>query len=377
MEAEMKITKREGKCDEDTFWECVAEIGWPVEDNDICKAKLLRAWTMEFGTEFRKIFDEKYNAVYAEVEAYEKNVGQGKRGYYLSDDGLSDFCAHIVGLGRKVYDEEMEDKSKMLARAVASDYEESFSYCFPHTPNSSATFEEHCVTWSYELDQAKWSPLYEGETFEIHVLNIRENWNAATKGDWYEIDPEHYANWAKKYLPGISEFLEALPRGGSADVLEGRARATILKIYLEGLVDGNTDGALNFSEKALESWWHLYHLAEDVGCFRSAHAAMLPMTDNARHGGENLINDHRRLMGQMEGFSCMFHYKQIEEKEAPAVADDWITTEAFDKKLEDICIEITAIGLLQIPGVYDAVREELNNDVIKQLEDDRPEAESG
>jgi len=46
----------------------------------------------------------------------------------------------------------------------------------------------------------------------------------------------------------------------------------------------------------------------------------------------------------------------------------WVTDEMFDEKLREIC-ETT--DLLSIPGVYEVVREELNNEVLDALAQDR------
>ena len=45
-----------------------------------------------------------------------------------------------------------------------------------------------------------------------------------------------------------------------------------------------------------------------------------------------------------------------------------ITTEEFDRELELILDDMTGAQLLSIPGVYEAVSEEFNNQVIENWE---------
>jgi hypothetical protein len=52
-----------------------------------------------------------------------------------------------------------------------------------------------------------------------------------------------------------------------------------------------------------------------------------------------------------------------------------ITQEAFDAKLAEIMDESPASSLLSIPGVYEAVSEYFNNDVLAKLEEDHDEHE--
>jgi hypothetical protein len=52
-----------------------------------------------------------------------------------------------------------------------------------------------------------------------------------------------------------------------------------------------------------------------------------------------------------------------------------ITQEAFDAKLAEIMDESPASSLLSIPGVYEAVSEYFNNDVLAELEEDHDEHE--
>ena len=46
-----------------------------------------------------------------------------------------------------------------------------------------------------------------------------------------------------------------------------------------------------------------------------------------------------------------------------------ITNEQFDSKLADILSDMTGAELLSIPGLYEVVAEELNNEVLEALEE--------
>jgi len=50
----------------------------------------------------------------------------------------------------------------------------------------------------------------------------------------------------------------------------------------------------------------------------------------------------------------------------------WVTDEAFDEKLREIAQDY---DLLTVPGVYELVREEFNNEVLEALEQDRENEE--
>lgn len=49
---------------------------------------------------------------------------------------------------------------------------------------------------------------------------------------------------------------------------------------------------------------------------------------------------------------------------------DWVTTEMFQEKLEEIVGKMTTAELFALPGFQEAVQEELNNKVLEALEED-------
>ena len=315
----MRITKRSGSCDENTFWQCVAEIKWPVESVDRTKAAIMRAWTPEFGTAFRNILVEKTSHVSKVFNAAEPGLEQSERDrYYLSDDGLSDFCAHVVGLGQEIFLDETARTDRLVKRAIAEDYEENFSYCVPYEPTTTASFEEWCTSRSYASREEDWDPDDENETFDDYLAKIRENWTRCIKGDWWKIESSHYGPWAAQYLRPMTHFLAALSEPSTEDERVAIDLAGTLRRYLNLLIEQNTEEALKISELALYSWWGLYHLAVDAGALRVAHVEILPMVGDSMYGGENLINDHREFLGDQPRFRCRFHLKQFQDKRKEA-----------------------------------------------------------
>lgn len=49
----------------------------------------------------------------------------------------------------------------------------------------------------------------------------------------------------------------------------------------------------------------------------------------------------------------------------------WVTTEMFYNKLEELVGEMSAAEILTTPGVYEALSEALNNDVLDRLASER------
>ena len=53
---------------------------------------------------------------------------------------------------------------------------------------------------------------------------------------------------------------------------------------------------------------------------------------------------------------------------AAALQTNPITSDEFERALLDVCDEIGPAGMLQIPGVYEACSEALNNDAVRKAE---------
>ena len=49
----------------------------------------------------------------------------------------------------------------------------------------------------------------------------------------------------------------------------------------------------------------------------------------------------------------------------------WVTDEMFENKLEDLVGKMSTVDLMAIPGINEILREELNNEVLDELEQER------
>lgn len=309
---------RSGTCDENTFWECVEEIGWPTNDReDLIKPRLLRAWSIEFGISFVEIMGAKVRRVREIFLAKEREIDPDERSYYLGSDGFDDFANHIVGLGKKVFEAETSNPNLMIQRAEKSDYVESFAYVIPYTPRTDLPFEAWAEKRQKIIAEEHWKPDPEfnpDETFEEHIADLREEWEGALAGDWREICPEHHAHNAGKILPETAAFLSALSDIENPTEEEQRAAAgaATFQHWLMLVMQSKTYEAIEISEAALRAWWDIYHIIEDLGGLRGKHADLSP-TSGHKYFGENIINDHRRFMGVHPGFRCQHHLQQIRE----------------------------------------------------------------
>lgn len=113
------------KMTEARFWQLVGLANWPHDGYDGPNAMYLTAMSKDEGIEFRNLVDEAKNVV-NEAIGPERNPAQG------GDDSHSDFCFHIVGLGKDQFYAHLNDYSLMEARGKARDYRESFGYAVPY-----------------------------------------------------------------------------------------------------------------------------------------------------------------------------------------------------------------------------------------------------
>lgn len=324
----MELKKRTGKCTEGVFWECVSEIGWSNKngpDSTYVKRACLKAWTPEFGSSFRDILWEREGEVSRRFSTLEReSLSDEERGeYYLGDDGFGDFCSHVVGMGKAVFEDELENPRKLFERARGSDYKEKFSYCIPHEANPQSTWEKwkemHGQAadtteeeWKKEWESGRYG--YSDDTFEDYLERSRRQHIDHQIGDWSYLDPGHYVPYAKRYHRLSAAFVSELSHAEVLTKDEACALdfATLLMNYFESLVNGDTEVALGISDEATRAWWGLHYIDEDLGALRKSHAALLPMAGSP-YGGENTINDHRIYMGGLPGFKCKEHYNFLRE----------------------------------------------------------------
>lgn len=313
---------RNGKCDEDTFWDCVNEIGWPGRDSTEVKRDLLKAWTPEFSESFRSIFSEKSRVVGASLNAYESD---GDPDYWIGDDGFSDLTAHVVGLGKEVFEREASNPELIAERASKCKYKESFAYCIPYAPTTSRSFEEWVKAMGYPMDEEGWRWRNNGpwgdssETFEEYKEHIFEEYMCCLRGDWRDLEHDHYAIAMKPYRRRCDFAIEALETDGrsltdaEADICQGLRK---LRSFFLSVEEGDIQKALDISEDAMYQWWYIYFLCIERGLLEQRLVDKLPMARNKRHGGENLINDFRFYIGELDKFKCMKHLREIQKSAA-------------------------------------------------------------
>ena len=53
---------------------------------------------------------------------------------------------------------------------------------------------------------------------------------------------------------------------------------------------------------------------------------------------------------------------------------EWVTDEMFDEELLDILRDTPANFLLRIPGIYEILKEEFNDEVLSNLEKNRSDS---
>lgn len=113
----------------DTFWKLVDEIGWGTKTTD--KNKIKRTLNYEYNREFieamRNIAVRQRRALATIMDEFAlKETGSISSYWGVSDDGFWDLTAHIVGLGKEVYD--FICKNPIYAKTIK--YQENFEYIF-------------------------------------------------------------------------------------------------------------------------------------------------------------------------------------------------------------------------------------------------------
>lgn len=102
------------------FWEEIEKLNWPCDYESVANSLSNK--------EIKKIreFSEE---VYCILNAFIiGRFGYTKLG--VSDDGLFDLIAHIIGLGKESVLSHLHDPNLILKRAKNKDFKENFFYCF-------------------------------------------------------------------------------------------------------------------------------------------------------------------------------------------------------------------------------------------------------
>lgn len=131
--------------DLDLFWQIVAKAHWAPDFDFRVSERNLRlalgnAQTAEaFGDRYREVRGALSRRIEQKEDASGESLG-------VSDDGLSDLVAHIIGLGRDEYEHSMEVYGHVVDRVRHRRYTESFSYAIPsaehYAPDHALKTEE-------------------------------------------------------------------------------------------------------------------------------------------------------------------------------------------------------------------------------------------
>jgi hypothetical protein len=122
----------------DIFWNLVKEIGWGTKTTDIDKLKnaLNNEYNIEFLISMKDIAIRQRRALGTIMDEHAlKETGSIASYWNVSDDGFWDLTAHIVGLGKEVYD--YICRNPIYARTIA--YAENFEYIFNNIEVSNGT----------------------------------------------------------------------------------------------------------------------------------------------------------------------------------------------------------------------------------------------
>jgi hypothetical protein len=114
------------------LWALIADIGWPFQDIEAATRAFIKKHGVDVWKELDKFVDARIGELQRAIKEYESEHGQLDIG---SDDGFSDVCHHVVGLGVKEFNRCMENPKLVEARYNApynspDGYKESFGYFF-------------------------------------------------------------------------------------------------------------------------------------------------------------------------------------------------------------------------------------------------------
>lgn len=128
---------------DDMFWAAVEHIGWgrceSCYDIDWKRDDLLARWTYRNAIGFMDLLSKKQKALMEVINIYESMSGESTGG---GDDAFSDLTAHIIGLGKSEYEQNMMNPQLAIVRGQANDYKESFRYVVPREMDYEKDDEE-------------------------------------------------------------------------------------------------------------------------------------------------------------------------------------------------------------------------------------------
>ena len=201
----MSIQQRTGVCDEDLFWEAVAELDWATHSKqprgyEVLNKQILVAWDREFICGFQDLMHIKLGELSAAIERWEN---ANDKQLPCGDDGFIDLKHHILGLGREVFEAEKADPALAAARASKYDYVESFGYAIPYKSDLPKEISMEEARAEVRAHHSRWhdEPPTDDEV-EREALTLKHGALARQM-------PEYYAAWARTEMPAVGRLLDS------------------------------------------------------------------------------------------------------------------------------------------------------------------------
>jgi len=119
------------------FWEIVKNARWTSDHNyDRIKYQWMRTMTLPQVEGLQR----KFQKFAAKLDNKITDVVHG-----VSDDGLSDLVAHIIGMGKQSYNAVMKDPHLAQRLIDNHNYVESFAYAFPYKDDYDLIDPQHLI----------------------------------------------------------------------------------------------------------------------------------------------------------------------------------------------------------------------------------------
>ena len=114
------------------YWKIINQCNWGMDfDCDRIKDFLINYYTKSERRELHDFCRKKIKKLYRTFEKYSlEKFGDKYSNFYVSDDGMSDLTAHIVGLGEEEYNKVIKNPELARKRAKNREYKENFMYSF-------------------------------------------------------------------------------------------------------------------------------------------------------------------------------------------------------------------------------------------------------
>ena len=221
---------------EANFWAFVDSTGWGrrTTDYNAIKENLMSRLSPQQAKKMRGILDKKTGELRRAISQWERSNDD----LPVSDDSYSDLLAHIVGMGRREFANNLRNPELAYERATKGDYEESFSYALP-----------------YESDYRKNKNLQEPQRGDLFQEGDRVYLSSLPpqleKG--FRNEAKRMGMAAQKALKAYNAFEAALSEAGQAERSLQKLRRVMLQYVEKNSPEGVDPGDL---------LWISYHMVD-------------------------------------------------------------------------------------------------------------------